>query len=145
MTLETLPTHIREHWWRGVWAWFCPVYTASFVLLRCDAALIPEHVRREIPDRETQDVAISLFADTADAGPTARFAGVRSVPYGPVVVIWLHPQRAGIAILAHELLHAVSWVLNAKGLPLTDASEEAYTYYLEWLMRESLSRLTGTA
>ena len=44
-----------------------------------------------------------------------------------------------IAVLNHELSHATISVLRTAGLNLTEASEEAYTYHTEWLIREVLN------
>lgn len=38
--------------------------------------------------------------------------------------------------VAHECLHAVSFFLRSRGIPLNDDTEEAYTYYLQFLVRE---------
>lgn len=43
-------------------------------------------------------------------------------------------------VLAHECLHAACWVLRSVGLPLTSESEEAYTYYQQFLMECILGR-----
>lgn len=42
--------------------------------------------------------------------------------------------------LVHECLHVTSRALRARGLELTDESEEAFTYYHAWLVSE-LSRI----
>jgi len=38
------------------------------------------------------------------------------------------------AMLAHECLHATKDMLGSRGLKLRDASEEAYTYFLDYLV-----------
>lgn len=38
------------------------------------------------------------------------------------------------AVLAHESLHVTSRILRERGLELTDESEEAFTYYLGWII-----------
>ena len=49
-------------------------------------------------------------------------------------VIWLSKKSASMA--AHECLHAVHWILQRKGLWLTDSSEEVYAYYIEYLVTQ---------
>lgn len=50
--------------------------------------------------------------------------------------IWF-PKRAPTPdIVAHECLHLTHWLLKEKGLRLTDDSEEAYTYLLQWFVKE---------
>lgn len=45
------------------------------------------------------------------------------------------------AILAHEAVHAASYLLGEKsGLALSDETDEAYAYYVEWLVREVAKR-----
>lgn len=40
--------------------------------------------------------------------------------------------------LAHEALHVAGGVLEARGLKYSEASEEAYTYTMEFIMRRAL-------
>ena len=126
-------------WHRGVFAWVCPLYVVSYVLLRCDVEEIRGLLEQEIPDAETR-AAILERADIP-LGVNGRFIGTHSIKYGSVVTIWINPRKTGIPVLAHELLHAITYVLDARGLVLSDHTDEAYAYYLEWLMRESLARL----
>lgn len=41
-------------------------------------------------------------------------------------------------VVVHELLHAVFYILSTRGLSLEDASEEAYTYLMGYLMKQFL-------
>lgn len=41
-----------------------------------------------------------------------------------------------LKVLAHECLHVTSRALRARGFHLADESEEAFTYYLAWLVSE---------
>lgn len=47
------------------------------------------------------------------------------------------------AVVAHEALHMVSHALRNAGLAHTDDTEEAYTYYLMWIVREVLKAING--
>jgi hypothetical protein len=38
-----------------------------------------------------------------------------------------------LGTLAHECMHLTSQMLRKRGIPLSDDSEEAYAYYLQWL------------
>jgi hypothetical protein len=126
-------------WYRGVFAWFCPLYTVSYVLLRCDVEEIPALLATEIPDEETRTEILKHC--NIPLGVAARFIRTNSIRYGAVVAFWLDPRKAGLPVLAHELFHAVADVLDSRGLILSDTTDEAYCYYMEWLMRESLRRL----
>lgn len=46
-------------------------------------------------------------------------------------------------VLAHETLHLVGHALRMAGLPHTEETEEAYTYYQQWLIRECLKAMAG--
>lgn len=48
------------------------------------------------------------------------------------------PERSdneALGAVAHEMLHTVVAIFRRKGLPLEEPSEEAYTYFLEYLIR----------
>ena len=47
-----------------------------------------------------------------------------------------------MALLIHELSHATNFILREVGIPHTESTEEAYTYLLEYLTRETLERIT---
>lgn len=63
---------------------------------------------------------------------------------GYVFVYFAHrPRRENneaLGAVAHEMLHAVTAIFRQKGLPLEEPSEEAYTYFLEYLVREFWTR-----
>ena len=52
-----------------------------------------------------------------------------------VIVIWLSPE-AKIWHVAHECFHAANGILEDRGLRLTDSSDEAYAYLLQYLIRK---------
>lgn len=64
-------------------------------------------------------------------------------------IIWCDFQNIAISIneeftlsiLAHEVFHLCFEILNEKGLQLTDASDEAYAHYFEWIYSKILSAL----
>lgn len=45
--------------------------------------------------------------------------------------------------LAHEALHLTGHVLRTAGVAHTLETEEAYTYYMGWIIRESLKAMRG--
>jgi hypothetical protein len=86
---------------------------------------------------------------TPHPGAAARSCVART-PAGHLRVwIWLSsdqptPDRARVAALvAHEALHGALGVFQAIGLAPTKKSEEALTYYVEWLTYEALQYLWG--
>lgn len=48
-----------------------------------------------------------------------------------------------IAMLGHEVLHAVSWVLRRVGVEHTEATEEVYCYLHQHVMTEVLGRVAS--
>ena len=53
----------------------------------------------------------------------------------PCHVVWLS-EGAGIDQLVHECLHLTHDVMQYRGLILTDQSDEAYAYFLQFIFRE---------
>jgi len=50
-------------------------------------------------------------------------------------VIWVK-NDINYGLIAHECFHAVCWILSFRGFWLTDSSEEAYSYLLEYLFKQ---------
>lgn len=69
-------------------------------------------------------------------GPNA--AGHTYVEYGKPWLIWVASLR-DIPCLAHEALHVACGVLEGRGLAHAKASEEAYTYTMEDILRQTLN------
>ncbi|KKN66087.1 hypothetical protein LCGC14_0475650 [marine sediment metagenome] len=56
----------------------------------------------------------------------------------PLPIIWL--PKKDITCLAHEVFHVVHWIMKYKGIYLSDDSNEAYAYLLEYLMEEIMEK-----
>lgn len=54
--------------------------------------------------------------------------------------IWVPHLKgpSGIGLLAHEAVHASWWALQYAGIPTSADTEEAYAYYLEFIVRTVL-------
>lgn len=50
------------------------------------------------------------------------------------------PHESFESTLVHECVHVAYRILSESGMELTDASEEAYAYFIEWLFNECLTR-----
>jgi hypothetical protein len=66
------------------------------------------------------------------------------------VVIWFPrtwtPYTAnGMALLAHEALHAAHFALKERGVEDSTILDEVGNYYVEWLVREICNRLSPAA
>ncbi len=55
--------------------------------------------------------------------------------------LWFKEAKPKLGIVVHESLHATFHVMREKGLSLTPESEEAFTYFHEWLVRGIAARL----
>ena len=70
------------------------------------------------------------------SGRQAMFSRCRPHKSG---CLWLREYDP--AYLAHEAVHAANYLLGEKsGLALSNETEEAYAYYVEWLVREVTAR-----
>lgn len=125
-------------WRRGIFSWICPVYWVSIVLLRCEVEEIPALLAGEIPDTPTC-TEILKWCDIP-AGVSGRFIGTFSDVYKSIAIVWIRPS-SGLPVLVHELMHVVTYVLNGRGVSLCDQSDEAYCYYIEWLLRTAIAEL----
>jgi hypothetical protein len=65
-------------------------------------------------------------------------AGHAHVSYGKPWVIWIESLNE-VACLAHEALHVTTGILEARGLKYSEASEEAYTYTMEFIISHALT------
>lgn len=77
------------------------------------------------------------FDITVTSGAPAT--GHAYVEYGKPWVLWVETLD-DIPALAHEALHIAAGVLEARGLKHSDASEEAYTYTMEDILRQTLKK-----
>lgn len=55
-------------------------------------------------------------------------------------VIWLG-DKAGTGVITHECFHATAYVFEKLECKLTEATEEVFAYYLQWLTSEVVRRL----
>lgn len=78
-------------------------------------------------------------AIAVDIESCSNAAGHAYVEMGKPWLIWAASVK-DVPTLAHEALHVASGVLEARGLKHTDASEEAYTYTMEYILRAVLDR-----
>lgn len=67
----------------------------------------------------------------------ANAAGHAHVEYGKPFLIWLH-SLSDIPALAHEALHVTHGILEERGLKYTPDAEEAFTYTMEDIIRQTL-------
>lgn len=87
------------------------------------------------------NVDVKEIMGNIEKDDVGRMIGVKETG---LTCVWVKDNPwmvSGIGILCHELLHAVIWIMNRKGLELADSSEEAYTYLYEYLIEEVLTKV----
>lgn len=57
-------------------------------------------------------------------------------------VLWLKDEQVEVAALTHEAWHATHHIMDCLELPIARESKEIVGYYIEWLMRKILNKLT---
>lgn len=118
-----------------VWKWADPVYDVSVVLLKGDGDQALAWLDR-------------TFADVTDVGTftgakTLWIARERGCALALWFPTWFDPiDGAHLSVLAHESFHAAEFVMRERGMSLTDASDEAYAYYIAWMFRECHKRMS---
>lgn len=115
------------------WAWSDHVYDSSVFLLRGSG-----------------EDAQAWIAKTFDEQHVGTWTGAKTLwishPKGCALVLWFpswwdRKDGRHLSVLAHECFHAAEFVLRERGMTLTDASDEAYAYYIAWMFRECFKRL----
>lgn len=73
----------------------------------------------------------------ADITTGSNAAGHAYVEYGKPWLVWVDTLK-NVPALAHEALHVAAGILEGRGLEYSKASEEAYTYTMEYIIRQAL-------
>ena len=112
-----------------------PIYKTDVLIYWGDRKGLYKAVKRN-SDKATAREVIEEVAPNTE--------GLTVTTSGRTVIIYLasppRDPRSG-AILIHELSHATNFILQEVGIPHTEDTEEAYTYLLEYLTRETLKRI----
>ena len=94
----------------------------------------------------TEDTAFAAkyIKENLDSAAKSNDLDARGVTYGTIdgksPIIWL-PHTNDIAVINHELLHATISVMNWANVPLTNDTEEVYTYELQHLSNEFFKQI----
>ena len=113
-----------------------PIYKAAVLIYWGDRKGLYKAVKRNSDKATAREVIEEVTPNTE---------GVTVMTSGRTVTIYLaSPPRdpRSVAILIHELSHATNFILREVGILHTESTEEAYTYLLEYLTRETLERIT---
>ncbi len=123
------------------WVFWNALYKHQ-VLLVCGPAADASRAARSVGVLDAPLAALQTggFGEDCGASHNGRFIGAQHDRYGLLPAIWF-PARPSHRTVAHEAFHATFYVLSAKGLTLTPDSEEAFAYYLDWLIGEIEARV----
>ena len=94
----------------------------------------------------TEDTAFAAkyIKENLDSTAKSNDLDARGVTYGTIdgksPIIWL-PHTNDISVINHELLHATINIMNWAGVPLTNDTEEVYTYELQHLSNEFFKQI----
>lgn len=118
--------------------WDDAVYDINLRLVVCDRAAVTPWLQKEFNDPEL---------DAGAGTPRATCFYIKQ-PAGRALVFWFRPSvdpsdDGWAGIIAHEALHGVAYLFRDIRLEFTDPSEEAFAYYLAFLVREITARLRG--
>ena len=114
------------------WKWQDELYGATFHLVEGTPADFGRYMKTAF----ARDVATDGAAHTL------------LMPVDFTIVIWLQAMPASalhLSVVAHEAFHATTFVMEHVGITLRDESDEAFAYYLGWLVRNLVMRLTKRA
>lgn len=120
----------------GQWLYFDPLYRVNHALVICKPDQFFTRVGKILPKAICQGLRRFLN----DEPPHSLGCCIQQwYEHRQLVLIWLDVD-CDVSVLAHEALHAACYVLKNKGIKMGDKSEEAYTYYMEWVMDQGLRR-----
>lgn len=124
----------------------------SAPLVRARLPFDPYHRAITFLHGTTEQINAALRRDSGDAEPnlTPQTVGKwicytiddREADY--ICVVRTGSPESRVATLAHECLHCAFHALRNAGVTLTWESEEAFTYYHQWLFSHCLRHLRGT-
>lgn len=121
---------------QGQWLWYDNLYRVNIALLICP----PEQFFKRADKLFRPQVAAKLRKFMGDEPPASLGVCLNLWIEGKqIVIVWAEPD-ANVGVIAHECLHATSYVMRSRGLKLSRKSEEAYTYHMEWVLNECLLR-----
>jgi hypothetical protein len=112
------------------------VYNRAITFLYGTLDDINARLRRECPD-EFEELRVSLL------GHYKMYIHSGGYEADYLCVVRTGTRDEQFAVLTHEAFHLVGHALRNAGIPLTEDTEEAYTYYLQWITRHCLRMMKG--
>lgn len=119
--------------------WHDEIYDTSIVLLHGEWPAARAWMDETFHDITDAEVGQGTGAKTLWI---ERSQGCALVLWFPA---WFHTGDSHyLGVLAHECFHAAEFVLGHRGCAVTDASSEAYAYYIAWMFRSCHAKLSET-
>lgn len=111
------------------------IYHAQiFVISRSTADQLKKYFKNKYKIEYKHDTGLCAFHYTIDNN-------ILDFHHNYIIFPDFKNTPSGIGILNHELLHLVHDVMQIAGVKYSDDSEEAYTYYFDYLTEKILNKL----
>lgn len=55
-------------------------------------------------------------------------------------IVWIWTESKQVDILAHEASHATNYILSRAGIKLSDDSDEAFAYYIQYIINKVIDK-----
>lgn len=107
------------------------IYKINIYWVRCTWTQYVDAIKREFKTEPAKSAHCRARFEVYE-----KHEGRNRIPIG---VIWLS-KEANLAELSHECFHATHWVCHDRGIFLSDSSEEAYAYVLQFLISKIYKR-----
>jgi len=112
-----------------------PVYGANFVLLYGTVAELEVYRDAGKPNSLSHTIGTGMLEDSEGIrGRYLQVAHRDGDDYHAMFVRSDIHEVSKMPVAAHECFHATTSVLLGRGLKLTNESEEAFAYYISWLL-----------
>jgi len=85
----------------------------------------------------TKSVSKYFNIDTVLAESTIGKMEVFSSGREEIICVWT--ENKDISVLAHEIIHAMTFLLDSKGVPISYDNDEILCYYVEWMLDKVLT------
>lgn len=111
-----------------------PIYKRDVLMSFGDSDLV---IKKRLHDNATSEDLERLSLSQGVQGRCIILSGGAIVMRLPKVPKTNHEY----AVLQHEIFHVADFILARAGIKLSDTSDEAYSYLIEYLTKETYDRL----
>jgi hypothetical protein len=116
--------------------------TISDQVYKADILIIPKYKPQEIIKYFRKTYGIEYEIDSfCDAMHYSLSQQDKGIIHHYLIFENFRNSPAGIALLSHEIFHLVCAIFRDIGMKFSEDSEEAFTYYLQYLTENILNKL----